>query len=514
MLAHQGHTILHLTRHCGMEHGKDVITTDGEGMVCAFQLKKADGKIKLSKWQNELLGQVMQLVYSPVAHPSVKDYSSHHHSYFVTNGEFEEEVFREIDLLNKDWVFKGQPQYKINTIVKGQLLNWANELKTDLLPTEIRDFKLLLEFYLASGQGILDREKFARLLDSHFERKTKSASQSRRIISSGALLCCIATSTFTNHENHIATAEAWIMFTSYLMKFCEVNKLTLPAYRNELEICRQIITNSIKNSFEEAASARHLVVGNPFHDVFVYKPRVTYLIGFYAGLALHELITASSDASVLQSIRSFIEKHDDDIELWGESAVPCCLNYYWLQKTSLQENRSKHLLRSITGTVIHSHRDRKSVFPDPYYDIDEALSAGFEENEEKKAGKSRKGFSYYLESLLMLCVKENDREFVASEWFDITKIFFSTFELLVQEDFFSFRCAEGKEVFKTPVQTESWHRLQKMAHEDFQDSGLCEIFKNNRWFYPFFFLLFPHRVSTACTLWFDRQFPASADLAE
>ena len=39
MLVARGHKVIHNTRHAPTEFGKDVITVDPDGRVCAFQLK-------------------------------------------------------------------------------------------------------------------------------------------------------------------------------------------------------------------------------------------------------------------------------------------------------------------------------------------------------------------------------------------------------------------------------------------------------------------------------------------
>ena len=55
MLAAEGHTIIHLTRHSSMELGKDIITIAPDGTPCAFQLKT--GNISLDKWRKEASSQ-------------------------------------------------------------------------------------------------------------------------------------------------------------------------------------------------------------------------------------------------------------------------------------------------------------------------------------------------------------------------------------------------------------------------------------------------------------------------
>ncbi len=73
MLSAEGHTIIHLTRHCGMEMGKDIITIDRMGTPCAFQLKA--GNISLNKWQKDVGPQIDDLVVGKINHQSVDSQS-------------------------------------------------------------------------------------------------------------------------------------------------------------------------------------------------------------------------------------------------------------------------------------------------------------------------------------------------------------------------------------------------------------------------------------------------------
>lgn len=42
-LAAQGHRVVHLSRHTGIEMGKDILTVAPDGVPCAFQLKGTHG---------------------------------------------------------------------------------------------------------------------------------------------------------------------------------------------------------------------------------------------------------------------------------------------------------------------------------------------------------------------------------------------------------------------------------------------------------------------------------------
>lgn len=58
VLSYEGYTVVHSTRHCSMEMGKDIIATDADGELVCFQLKAHKGKrLTLSEWRDDLQQQ-------------------------------------------------------------------------------------------------------------------------------------------------------------------------------------------------------------------------------------------------------------------------------------------------------------------------------------------------------------------------------------------------------------------------------------------------------------------------
>lgn len=56
LLMAEGHRIIHLNRHSPTEQGKDVISLDHKGKLCAFQLKGRD--IDIARWRREVKPEV------------------------------------------------------------------------------------------------------------------------------------------------------------------------------------------------------------------------------------------------------------------------------------------------------------------------------------------------------------------------------------------------------------------------------------------------------------------------
>ena len=166
-LASEGYRVVHMSRHCGMEMGKDILAVAPDGVPCAFQLKGVPngGKLTLGKWREELEKQIQPLVFGKIVHPSI-DSIAVHRAYIVINGEFDEEVSRAIDDFNRATNDEGRPERKLLTIVKGDLLQRFNKLQTDFWVSHLNDVKTFLELMLANGRGRLPKEKIARLFES------------------------------------------------------------------------------------------------------------------------------------------------------------------------------------------------------------------------------------------------------------------------------------------------------------------------------------------------------------
>lgn len=483
-----------------MEHGKDIIAINREGDTCVFQLKGAPGsKIKLNQWQSSLIGQVQQMIFTPVSHPSVTS-SEHHRSFLVTNGEIEEEVLSAIDVMNRDWKSKGQPQYQLGTFVRGQLISMAKTLGQTFFPPEIRDFKAVLEFYLEEGSGTFDKDKFASLIDSFFSQELKPSERGRLIKSSG-LLTAIVTSNYSNKENHIAIIEAWVLTISHLMWYCNKHNIPKNEWKNEFNIATNIIWTSCENLLAEVKESKHFLVGNIMEDAFLYKARITWVTGFLSALALSYKIRDEKEHEV-DYILKFCRHNEGQFDLWGESAIPNILCFYWLYRINDATQKPTGILTRLIRTITSFSRKPNVIFPGPYYGIEESISLHFEKDKEVIQEKNQKGISYFIEGVTHLFVRENYKQTMKSLWPDISRVFSKEFHFEETIDFLRWRNRKGKEVMKTPTPKQKWEDLKKEAAEANGDV-IPDILKENPQLIPIFFVVHPHRSNPSFIRWFD-----------
>lgn len=497
ILINQGHTIIHMTRHCGMEHGKDIISKDKDGNICAYQLKGAPGsKIKLRDWQQEILGQINQLVYTPITHPSVND-NNIHKSYFVTNGGIEEEVSHAINAYNVQQEKLNLP-YRINTIVDWELKDMAKKLAFSFLPSDLKNFKTLLEFLLEDGKGCINKEKLASLLEAVLSNEEVSNAKFRERINSAALLISIATSNFINENNHFSVHESWMMYISYLYSYVSYHKIPKKDWEVEYLLGEQLAVNSLENLWDEVKNCKDFLVGDVFEDVFFHRSKGLLILGLVSNLGIYHMIRKSEFN--YRELDSFVEKNLKNIEIWGESAMPYILSIYWYYKKRDAGMKPAFFLKNVIDNIVRVNKTDRGL-ASPYYNVEDCLIEQILHEEKIKYDKYH---SYYIEGLINLFVIQNYKQQMKFMWPDITHFIFKQFNLQTPNDFFRWNNITGKEYAYLPKYKKEWSELKNESYES-SGNDLPELIKNNPALYPLLLSVFPHRSSSSGIRWFNTK---------
>ena len=508
ILSNEGHTIIHSTRHSAMEMGKDIITFAPDGVPCAFQLKS--GNISLAKWRSEVSPQIDDLVCGQINHSSVNS-PKHHRAYLVTNGRIEEEVSRAIDDRNRGWESQGLPCYHLKTIVRGELLKKAKRLGIDLWPSELTDIKTLLEMFLEGGKGVLPKEKLASLLESTFaldDEGTPSEKQCRRTIASAALLCAIATSSFSNEDNHVAGIEAWVMYISYVFALAERWELSSELYENELEIATQSLYKSLENLCNEIKEREYLIEGDPFADSYVYRVRVTWLLGLMSIYALWRHKDEIEKDETDDFLREFCKEKQHLLELWGEAAVPQFLAFLWyFRKINATMGPNIFLGDLISAICQRNGPNSRTFLANPYYEADDILPhiyAPILGPNGHPLEDTFTGCAYTLEGLVHLFVRRNWKQTMKDLWPGVSKIASISFTPPNSWDFYRWRNKDGKRWDVYPEPTQKWEELKTLA---FESEGTCipPTIKNDPILLLLFVCVYPHRMNAEIMRWLDTQ---------
>lgn len=521
MLAQDGYRVVHLTRHCAMEMGKDVLAIAPDGTPCAYQLKGApSSRITLGQW-TKIQPQVFKLVQQSITHPSI-DADKPHRSYLVTNGGLDEEVSHAIKELNSGWKASGLP-FKLHVLTRGDLLEYARGLREGLWPTELGEVKALLELFLEDGKSLLSKKKLVTLLEATipFEKmaggRKVSANEFRRLASSTALLCGIATSNYVNEENHFAEVEAWTLYTAYLFSMVEMNGFSPDKCENELSLARMIIRNALENLAEEAIEKDWLIEGNSAYDQPFYQIRLTWLLGLLGIVALWRWKEGQRDRQFDGKYREFFEEHVSEYVLWGEAAIPYLLAaYYCYRKLNATPKPDFLFLGRILSVIAHRNQNGSEIaLANPYYDvqsllpymIDNQLSEFLPERfflTDLPFSDSFSGKSFYLEGMLHLFIRRNWKQTTKSIWSDVSKIQYQKFEPDTAADFFRWRTEEGINTDEMPKPKQKWDDLKSLAFES-EGNKVPKSIKDDPILVLIFLCVFPHRVSPSLLRWLDTQ---------
>jgi hypothetical protein len=502
LLMQQNKTVLHLTRHNAMEHGKDIIAVDEQGQLYVYQLKGVKGgKLKLSQWQT-MIGQLTQMAVTPVMHPSANS-DKHHLSYLVLNGEIEEEVASAIHAFNQDWRSKGFPQYSINTIVRGQILQWASAVKDQFIPSEFKDFKSLLEFFLDDGKGLLDKAKFTSLLHSIFISAPEGAAAQKRLISSGALLCSLGLSAYDESENHVAIIEGWMVYIAEVFRFATRNHLASIFFQNEIDIANAIIEDAMGELLEEARPMRDLFVGSPLEDVFVFRHRTTIILGLLSDYGLR-LSRKDTNHPKIADIQTVIQKHQIDIALWGEAAIPYAVAIYWFWKKINQATKGIELLKIALYMFFEVPKRPDFVFTNYYLSAEDSVLLMNDANTQLEDIRQAVDTSHVAETIVHLLAINDQKETLQTTWAEICEFVYRDFRLVRDEDLFAWRSEEGTEVTRHQPPTVKWDDLVASANMTESDQ-IPRLLRDNIRFIALFMMVYPHRFGRNLSVWLEHQ---------
>jgi len=515
ILSSQGHTVVHISRHCGMELGKDILTIDKDGIPCAFQLK--GGNISLAYWNKELSGQIQNLVAGNISHPSIPR-GTLHRAFLVTNGKIEEEVARAVEDHNISWTKLGF--YPLELIVGGNLVADAKDLKNDFWPPGTHDLKTLLELHLEDGRAFFPKKKLARLLEETlpFKRlknsKVPSKVYCQRAISSAALLTSLGLSSFSEKDNYFAQIEAWTVFTAYVYGLAERWDLKEKYYSAPILIAKTAIENALTNLATEVTVREHYVEGIAEVDNPFYRIRITILLSM---LNIHYLWRRSNDCAFEDIdifIKTFGKENRKRIEFWGEAVVPQFLSIFWGYRLSDGTMVPDFFLRDMINAIT-SRNGRKGNAPlaSPYFGLDRLLPNFLDGHLNNLVPHGYRlstepidanfgSMSHTIEGLVHIFVRRNWKQNMKAMWPAISRIHQRSFDYKKGWHFYRWRNEEGGEIMKIISPKQSWQALKDESFEC-QGEEVPDLLKQDPVFALLFLVIFPHRLNASFIRWLD-----------
>lgn len=463
MLCGQGYRVLHSTRHCALEYGKDVIAIAPDGVPCAFQLKgKPGGRIGLSEFRSEIQQQLFQLMSQPIVFPGVPEGASHR-SFLVSNGYFEEEVHRAVDDLNRTPHLS-----KVELIGRGQLLKWANELGASVWPSEMTNVRELLEVFLHDGHDLLPMQQLATMLEEVLglrgdDSPLKPAALNRAA-PSAALLTGIATHQFAKAENHFAMASAWCLFTVSVASSCERSGNALNGTAKEgVALAEDAIKDSLAALWIEVRDRGHLVEGNALADPEVFRWRYTLLCGLFSVLWFFPG-ESTEDKDRRAAISGWLKRRHEHLDLWGEGAVPCFLAFLFFLRREDATIRPDYELASLLEIVVTANqRHSENAMADPYYGFEVVGRSRYGLPASKESSNLQEetfaGSSFTAELLLHLVARARLKSPCRSNWPNFNRLGHKRFVPAERWQYGLLDCSDGIEETRQYPSEYRWDKL-------------------------------------------------------
>jgi hypothetical protein len=508
-LAYSGHTVVHLSRHCAMEMGKDILSIGPDGVPCAFQLKGVEGggKLSLAAWRSDLEKQLIPLVTGRIVHPSIPD-GTPHRAYIVVNGELEEEVCRAIDDFNRGPLVSAVNR-KLEVIVRGELFQRFRDLQSDFWATNLSELKTFLEMYLEDGRGQLPKEKIASLFEKAlpFERvgqKDPSRAELTKAVAGCAIICASSISAFTNVQNHLAEFEAWTMFWAYVLALAERWAVPMDQFRFATDVAQEAMYSALGRLCDELMERDNLGEGSILTDKVVYEVRITQLLGLVGlyGLWHANRLRAGvegDDTGRQHFLRNFCLAKRKSLYVWGEYAIPQILAYNFFRRTFDATKDTDYLYYGLMNAIVNANGEGDGALANPYYDAETILPypLGLER---EPLNDSFHRSSYYLEGLMHLFARANAKQHMRWIYPSIAKFSLRRYMPAFAWKYYFWRDRSGKSHSDVLQPPHSWAALRALAAEDRGDE-LPSLIKADPLAYLCFLLVYPHRVNASGLRW-------------
>lgn len=429
MLAAEGHRIVHSTRHTPIELGKDVITIAPDGTPCAYQLKgHPGGRVGLTEFRN-IEPQLRDLTDLAISSPGVPN--TPHRSYFVTNGQVEEDARLAIQRFNEANINAGRPERTVEVIQRGDLLDMAKTLGHALWPQEIGQINLLLQMLVEDGRGFFPFDRANSMLGEVLgltpdTRPKPAAAELKRRITSAAVMTSLSLKNFEAANNHYASIVAWTQYACAVIATCERFGISFSnSGAAAVEIALTGIKDALTDLAQEATGRKYLVEGDALVDAAFYRARSTLIGGLLSMLWFWCERDEWPEDLKKSDLESFLVKGKETLDLWGEAAIPQVLYYYWFLKRVEAGAATDALLVQLVKAVSGESTETARGLPGPYWDFEavarHTLTPVLGLDQDPLSQEAIGGRSYFLEGLLHLLVRANWKQTCIRLWPDVTR---------------------------------------------------------------------------------------------
>ena len=504
-LMSDGFDILHITRHCGMEFGKDIIARSPEGDVHCYQLKSGFGeRLKLSDWQ-KMSSQVDDLVALPIKHPSLDGggVAMDHQPWFVVNGYLNEEVQRQID--DRNATYRNRFDRELKTVVLGEMVGKSVSTANSVWPTNPELNHELFSAYISDGRKPLDRSTFFEVLQAMIPADIESEGERslRRIADSIAVVTSLYTANMAKQQNWIAQIEAWTICWAFIASLFERRKLDPSESCLSMRLIEVTLASLLQGLADEVSEnpelrSRESVANNAYG---VSHVRTTLVLGYLSVNAIRQLEQDGNFSDAMSAFKSVLRPHAH-LELWGEAAIPSLLAYWLAQQHHDATCRSDRLLLDFIDALLGKLSSRQ-VYPDPYVLADEFAIAAAKKDGTRLVEMRSQRESFWLGTLVETTARQLLRQSLAQRWSDLSRISYVRFETPATWQYLLWRSKKGTYVAEHWPEPTSWDWLRDLADRSGEELPIS--LRKQAWLTLLFMVVFPHRALPSALSWAEKR---------
>lgn len=510
-LASEGFDVLHVTRHCSMEFGKDIIARAPDGKIHGYQLKSGFGeRMKLGEWQ-KLSSQVDTLVVQPIRHPSIEGggIAIDHQPWFVVNGYLNEEVTRDIEDRNCSYRHKFDRELK--TVVLGEMVNKSIAIANSVWPTTPEINHELFSAYINDGRKPLDKSAFFAVLQSLLPADVDESNPRsiNRIADSLAVVTSLYTANMAKQQNWIAQINAWMICWGMVGSLFERHRFDPAKMCGGFRLIQKILASLLEGFAEEVSKNPDLRSSEsvPNQAYGVANVRTTTIVGYLAVNAIRRTECKEDAAQAMELIDKVLGTQRR-LELWGEAAVPSLLAYWLVLQNHVANLGPDVFLWSITDSILDKLA-KPQVYPDPYVSAEEFAIAVAKKDGVKLEQMESQRESFWFRAVIESCARQLWRQRLAQRWNEISKHANVRFEVSEPWHLLLWRSDEG--TYKTEWWPEptSWKRLKASANG--ATNNLPRSLKQRAWLTTLFLIVFSHRALPEAVRWIEGTLDDSRD---
>ncbi|MDE2508988.1 MAG: hypothetical protein KGM43_17420, partial [Planctomycetota bacterium] len=300
------------------------------------------------------------------------------------------------------------------------------------------------------------------------------------------------------------------MYFGYALAVSERWNFDPKVIKSALEIASDAMYSALGRLCDELLERDHFVEGDGISDSFVYRVRMTRLLGLMGIYGLwrkQRPLTEDQESRDARDVfvREWSKKFRKLIQLWGEHAVPDILAFYFYYRTIDPTQDQVGLLVSIIQGILQQNGNGQGKLADPYYDPERILPYVLH-LERNRLHDSFVNSSYTLESLVHLFVRLNYKQTLKELFPALTRMWYHTLEFDEPWHFYMYRIKRESGCRRTSEMQppHSWKQIRARADEA-NGNSLPPRLK----VFPFHYLClistYPHRMNSDGIRWISTR---------